>query len=475
MNNSTLALDLPPVPEAANSSAAQALWRTVRDELRKTLPQGEYQNWFEQITCCGIQENRLLLLANSDFAELWVNRNYQDLLARQITLAAGRNMTFHLNAPAAVPAAPTVSGPLPAASPVPVLRRQETAVLPAAINADNTFENFIVAPENAMAHAASLAVASDPGRVHNPLFIYGATGLGKTHLLHAIAIAVMHRSPRARILYVTSEAFTNDYINAVTEKALPAFRRRYRETDVLLIDDIHFLADKERTQEEFFHTFNDLHNYRKQIILTSDRPAREIAKLEERLVSRFSWGMTADIGAPRLETRIAILRKKAASSGIELDASVILFLAERIARNVRNLEGAIHRLQGYQRVNSNGLAPITIETAGRVLHDLLLEEVKNQITPEFIQTKVAEYYRLPQSDMKAEKRTAQVAFARQVAMYLCAQITGMTRKAIAEAFCKKDHGTVIHACKTVEAQMEVKPDTRRVVDYLTAQITNQRP
>ncbi|MDR2844972.1 MAG: chromosomal replication initiator protein DnaA [Puniceicoccales bacterium] len=456
------------------ANEAQTLWQTVQSELQKTLPQGEYQNWFKDIACVGGDDGQLLLVAPTDFAELWVNRNYQDLLTRQLTLASGRKMTFQLSPPDAVeavfPVAPTAPKP-PAATTAPA---RQTPVIPAAIKANNTFENFIVGPENEMAHAAALAVANDAGNIYNPLFIYGATGLGKTHLLHAIAIAVIRRSPAARILYVTSEAFTNDYIGAVQEKTLTAFRRRYREADVLLIDDIHFLADKERTQEEFFHTFNELHNYHKQIVLTSDRPAREIARLEERLVSRFSWGMTADIGAPSLETRMAILRQKAAVRGLVLEQNVAQFLAERISHNVRNLEGAIHRLAGFTRLNNNGTEAITIEVASRVLHDLILEDVKNQITAEVIQKKVAEYYRIPLPDMTSRKRTAQVAFARQVAMYLCDQITGMSLTAIGDAFGGRDHGTVIHARRTVKEQMEVNPTVKREVDYLALQIGNQR-
>lgn len=452
---------------------SQTLWRTVQSELQKTLPGSEYHSWFEHITCTGGSNDCLLLTTPNEFAELWVNKNYQELLSRQITLAAGRKMTFQLQLlppanEAPPPKATTTTVPPPPPRPTP-------AAPPTAIKSSNTFANFIVAPENEMAHAAALAVANAPGSVYNPLFIYGATGLGKTHLLHAIALAVLQHSPKARILYVTSEAFTNDYINAVQEKSLPAFRRRYRETDVLLIDDIHFLADKERTQEEFFHTFNELHNYHKHIVLTSDRPAREIARLEERLVSRFGWGMTADIAAPRLETRMAILRKKASGHGFELPGDVNQFLAERIAHNVRNLEGAINRLAGFMKLGSGTRGDeLTVDIVSAVLRDLILEDVKNQITAEVIQKKASEYYRIPLADMTSKKRTAQVAFARQVAMYLCEQLTGMSLTAIGEAFGGRDHGTVIHARRTVQGQMQVNPTVKREVEYLSLQIGTQR-
>ncbi|MDR2429447.1 MAG: chromosomal replication initiator protein DnaA [Puniceicoccales bacterium] len=463
---------------------SQTLWRTVQSELQKALPQREYQSWFDQITCTGSDDDCMFLVTPNDFAEIWVNKNYQELLSRQITLAAGRKMTFQLQL---LPSPAGATEPLPGADgttqdlrpasetpppPPPPLR---AAAPPTAIKGSNTFANFIVAPENELAHAAALSVANDPGKGPNPLFIYGATGLGKTHLMHAIALAVLQRSPGARILYVTSEAFTNDYINSVQEKTLPAFRRRYRETDVLLVDDIHFLADKERTQEEFFHTFNALNNYHKQIVLTSDRPAREIARLEERLVTRFNWGMTADITAPRLETRMAILQKKASVYGFEIPGAVNQYLAERIAHNVRNLEGAINRLAGFMKLGSGTRGDeLTIDIVSTVLRDLILEDVKNKITAEVIQKKVAEYYRLHLADMTSKKRTSQVAFPRQMAMYLCEQLTDMTLTAIGEAFGGRDHGTVIHARRTVQGQMEVNATVKREVEYLTLQIGTQR-
>ncbi|MDR2982401.1 MAG: chromosomal replication initiator protein DnaA [Puniceicoccales bacterium] len=458
------------------SSVAQALWRTVQGELRKILPASEYTNWFEHMTCRAEEGDCLILVAPNDFAELWVNKNFQDLLTRHITLAAGRKMGYRLVAPDSVKSAdaPQASAVVekPVATPIATARNPVIASMPPAIKSSNTFENFIVGPENEMAHGASLAVANDPGHVYNPLFIYGATGLGKTHIMHAIAHSVIRRNPQARIVYVSSEAFTNDYILALQEGTISNFRRRYREIDVLLIDDIHFLAGKESTQDEFFHTFNELHNCHKQIVLTSDRPVSEIAKLQERLVSRFTWGMTADIKAPGLETRTAILRKKALVRGVQLSDEVIGFLASRIARNVRNLEGAILRLSGYAQLSSS---PVTIETVERVLHDVLLEEAASQITPEVIQKKVAEYYRISGNDMTSKRRTSNIAFPRQVAMYLCTQLTGMSLVSIGDAFGGRDHGTVIHARKTVEGQMEVDQNVRRAVDYLSVQISSQRP
>ncbi|MDR2513333.1 MAG: chromosomal replication initiator protein DnaA [Puniceicoccales bacterium] len=454
------------------STPAQKLWRTAQNELKTTLTQDIYENFFEKIACNGSEADTLLLLAPTEFTAMWIDENFAGLLREKLTLAAGRQVSYRLDFPQSENPAPEPPLPTKVHKNISPAHgdTDEFPPLPPAIKDSNTFENFIVAPENELAHAASLAVSEAPGNQYNPLFVYGATGLGKTHLLHAIAHAVLRRKPDSHILYVTCEAFTNDYINAVQERSLTAFRQRYRKVDILLIDDIHFLADKERTQEEFFHTFNELHNYRKQIVLTSDRTAREISRLEERLISRFSWGYTADIGAPSLETRNAILRSKAAMRGLELDTKIFDFLAEGIVRNVRNLEGAIQRLHGYQRNNN----AVTIESAKRVLHDLLNEEGRNKITHETIQKRVADHYRIPLSEMTSKKKTAQIAFARQVAMYLCTQLTDASLSAIGNAFGGRDHGTVIHARKTVEGRMEVDLQVRREVEYLTGKITSNQ-
>ncbi|MEY4132350.1 MAG: hypothetical protein RL592_408, partial [Verrucomicrobiota bacterium] len=321
-----------------------SLWETAKSELRNALPRADFETWISSLQPLSIVEGKVLVLeAPSVLTEAWVNSNYAEMLRRQLTLVAGRNMDFRLTA--SVDASREAA---PAPAPVARSSRQSAAAAsPApAIKATNTFDNFIVGPENEMAHGASLAVAKEPGHYYNPLFIHGPTGLGKTHLMHAIAHSVYAANPQARIAYISSETFTNDFIQALQTGSVAAFRRRYRELDLLLIDDIHFLAGKESTQDEFFHTFNELHNNHKQVVLTSDRPASEIAKLQERLVSRFQWGMVASIQAPGLETRIAILRKKAAARGLDLQPEIAEFIASRIARNVRNLEGAVTRIVG---------------------------------------------------------------------------------------------------------------------------------
>jgi chromosomal replication initiator protein len=446
-----------------------SLWETAKNELRNALPRADFETWISSLQPLTIVEGKVLVLeAPSVLTEAWVNSNYAEMLRRQLTLVAGRNMDFRLTASvdASREAAP---------APAPVARASRAAAASAspapAIKATNTFDNFIVGPENEMAHGASLAVAKEPGHYYNPLFIHGPTGLGKTHLMHAIAHSVYAANPQARIAYISSETFTNDFIQALQSGSVAAFRRRYRELDLLLIDDIHFLAGKESTQDEFFHTFNELHNNHKQVVLTSDRPASEIAKLQERLVSRFQWGMVASIQAPGLETRIAILRKKAAARGLELQPEIAEFIASRIARNVRNLEGAVTRIVGLTGMTRK---PLELAQVEKLLHDILVEEASHTLTAEVIQRKVAEHYRIQMSDMTSKRRMQNIAFPRQVAMYLATQLTGMSLVSIGQAFGGRDHGTVIHARKTVVNQMEVDANVRRTVEYLRAQLSMNR-
>jgi chromosomal replication initiator protein len=451
----------------SSSVSHLSLWETAKSELRNVLPRADFETWISSLQPLSIVEGKVLVLeAPSVLTEAWVNSNYAEMLRRQLTLVAGRNMDYRLTA--SVDAAREVA---PAPAPVARASRQAASSPAPAIKATNTFDNFIVGPENEMAHGASLAVAKEPGHYYNPLFIHGPTGLGKTHLMHAIAHSVYAANPQARIAYISSETFTNDFIQALQTGSVASFRRRYRELDLLLIDDIHFLAGKESTQDEFFHTFNELHNNHKQVVLTSDRPASEIAKLQERLVSRFQWGMVCSIQAPGLETRIAILRKKAAARGLDLQPEIAEFIASRIARNVRNLEGAVTRIVGLVGMTRK---PLELTQVEKLLHDILVEEASHTLTAEVIQRKVAEHYRIQMSDMTSKRRMQNIAFPRQVAMYLATQLTGMSLVSIGQAFGGRDHGTVIHARKTVVNQMEVDANVRRTVEYLRAQLSMNR-
>ena len=337
------------------------------------------------------------------------------------------------------------------------------------INPRNSFDAFVVGPNNQFAQAACKAVSDAPARTYNPLFIYGGVGLGKTHLMHAIGQAILAKRKGVKVVYITSEAFTNEFIDSIQNNLLIKFRKRYRQADVLLIDDIQFLADKGRTQEEFFHTFNTLFDGHKQIVLSSDRPPSEIANLEARLVSRFEWGLTAELQAPDTETRVAILRKKAQSVDIKLDDDVLQFLAERIRTNVRRLEGALMRVASYVSLN-NGRAP-GVERIEQLLKDILHEEARRAISIEQIQKRVAEHFDVRLADMTSKRRPANIAFPRQIAMYLARELTKTSLTEIGEAFGGRDHGTVLHAHRLVKDRIAKEERTRQIVSFLDAQLS----
>ena len=319
---------------------------------------------------------------------------------------------------------------------------------------------------NQFAYAACMAVSEEPAKRYNPLFIYGGVGLGKTHLMHAIGHHLRARK-KAKVLYITSEHFTNEFIDAIQNGSLPKFRRRYRQADVLLIDDIQFLAGKERSQEEFFHTFNTLFDHHKQIVLSSDRPPAEIQNLEARLVSRFEWGMTAELLPPDAETRTAILQKKAEGMQIRIDRDVVAFLAARVRSNVRRLEGALMRVASYASLN-NGHMP-TPDRLEHLLKDLLQEEARRSVTIDQIKTRVAEHFDLRLADMTSKRRPANIAFPRQVAMYFARELTKSSLCEIGDAFGGRDHGTVIHAHRLVKERIKNDEKIRQVVSYLDGQ------
>ena len=335
------------------------------------------------------------------------------------------------------------------------------------MNPRNTFDTFVVGSNNQFAHGAAIAVAKTPAKTYNPFFVYGGSGLGKTHLLQAIGHFVINNQKPARVVYLSSEQFTNEFIDAIQHGTLVKFRKKYRYADILMIDDIQFLAGKERSQEEFFHTFNTLHDGHKQIVLSSDRPASEIEKLEHRLVSRFEWGMTAELQPPDIETRIAILKKKAEGLNIALDAWVIEFLADRIRNNVRRLEGALMRVASYKSLSDR---EITREVIENLLRDIFQEQARRAVTIEQIQRKVAEHFDVRLADMTSKRRPANIAFPRQVAMFLARELTNSSLSDIGDAFGGKDHGTVIHACKLVKRRIEEDEQTRHVIRLLDSQL-----
>ncbi len=458
-----------------STTTSSSLWETVKCDLKGLFPEEVFQMWFEPITCVEATDDSLVLGVPNEFAAIWVHDNYLDLLTQRARLTSGRmvSVTLRKGDSAAGAANHLASGtelakPSRAAAGHARKLRTDERLATANLNPRNTFENFVVGSNNQLAHAASIAVAQAPAQAYNPLFLYGDTGLGKTHLMHAVGHQILRNNPDAKVAYLSSEKFTNEFIHAIQENTLTKFRQRYRHVDVLLIDDIHFLSGKERIQEEFFHTFNELFEAQKQIFLSSDRPANEIAKLESRLVSRFQWGLVADIQSPDFETRVAILRTKAATLKAELAPEVITFIAQHISKNVRRLEGALIKVASYSALTNRR---IDIPTVEMLLKDVLMEQAQSQLTIDTIQKRVADYYQLRHSDMLSKRRPNNLAIPRQIAMYLARILTKHSLQEIGENFGGRDHGTVIHACKSVEAMMEQSDQTRSSIEFLKNQLS----
>ncbi|MCM2274295.1 MAG: chromosomal replication initiator protein DnaA [Candidatus Didemnitutus sp.] len=454
-------------------SSQTSLWETVKCDLKGLFPDDVFQMWFEPMQCLESTEDSVVLGVPNDFAAIWIHDNYLDLISQRLRLTAGHlvHVTLRKVDAAGHPAPIARAEPAPrsrVAAKARPIRYDDRSAAGGALNPRNTFENFVVGANNQLAHAASLAVAQAPAQAYNPLFIHGSTGLGKTHLMHAIGHSILQRNPDAKVAYLSTEKFTNEYIHAIQENALTKFRQRYRNVDVLLIDDIQFLAGKERIQEEFFHTFNDLFESGKQIILSSDRPVTEIAALEARLVSRFQWGLAADIQSPDLETRVAILRTKASSLKVDIPMSVLEFMAQHISKNIRRLEGALIKVSSFTALTGK---PLDLPTAENLLKDVLMEEAQNRLSIEAIQKRVADHYQIRHSDMTSKRRPNAIAFPRQIAMYLCRQLTRHSLQEVGDAFGGRDHGTVIHAIKTVENMMETDDSVRGSVDFLRAQLS----
>jgi len=423
--------------------------------------------WFAPLRASAIDNNSVTLEAANEFSGVWLKDNYLSLLQDAFAAAAGRQLQVKFKIAAGN--APAPSAPTPTAVKTKTFdsAHDRPASTELHFNPKNTFESFVVGNNNNFAYAAALAVAQAPGKSYNPLFLYGGVGLGKTHLLHAIGQHVSANKKGARVAYLSSEKFTNEYIDGIQNNLLARFRKKYRQTDVLLIDDIQFLAGKERIQEEFFHTFNALHEAHKQIVLTCDRPASEIQGLEHRLVSRFEWGLVTDLQPPDVEMRLAILQKKAQLMNVTLPEEILNFLANRIRTNVRRLEGALIRVASYASLTGKKL---TIETVESLLREILHEEGRFSINIEVIQKKVAEHFDIRLADMTSKRRPENIAFPRQIAMYLSRQLTESSLNTIGEAYGGRDHGTVLHACRLVKDRMEVDSNVRQVVHYLEKQL-----
>lgn len=450
------------------TAAAAAIWERAKEGLFSVVGDKVYESWFSNLEPAGSDDETMRLSADGEFTAIWIRDNYMDVLSNQISLAASHNMKVEIvareespqsedriEAPRTAPR--RISAPKPSVSPIPP-----------SINPRNTFESFVVGESNRFAHAAALAVAQNIGVAFNPLFIYGATGLGKTHLMHAIAHFVLKNNPSAAIAYVSSENFVNEYVAALRDGNIANFRKRYRNTDVLLIDDVQFFAGKERCQEEFFHTFNELFNSGRQIVLSCDKPINEVSDIEQRLVSRFGWGVSVDIQAPDYETRLAILQKKAALLGRDtaIEPAVLELLARKFTKSIRRMEGALTNLIGYASLINSGNA-VTLEKANELLADAFCEENENAaVDIDKIQKKTAESFNIDPSEIVGKRRPANIAMARQIAMYLSRKLTTHSLQEIGRQFGGRDHGTVMHAIKVIGNAMENDENIRRKVDYL---------
>lgn len=433
-----------------------------------------YNLWFSPLRAVGLENETFTLEVADDFCEVWLKDNYLGLISDVLAQACGQNLKVKFRVSAGGNLGPRPGSDhkpkvKPVAQPEIAERHSSNHAARAEVtfNPKNTFDSFVVGENNNHAHAAAMAVSQAPGKSYNPLFLYGGVGLGKTHLLHAIGQYVGETKKGARVTFLSSEKFTNEYIDAIQNNRVVAFRRKHRQADVLLIDDIQFLAGKERIQEEFFHTFNALHEAHKQIVLTCDRPAAEIQNLEQRLVSRFEWGLVTELQPPDVETRMAILRKKEKAMGVELPDEIISFLANRIRTNIRRLEGALIRVASFASLTGKKLTQPVVEG---LLREVLHEEGRFTVNIESIQKKVAEHFDIRMADMTSKRRPENIAFPRQVAMFLSRQMTESSLNTIGEAFGGRDHGTVLHACRLVKDRMEVDANVRQTVLYLEKQL-----
>jgi chromosomal replication initiator protein len=446
---------------------AKQVWRAALGELQVSLSPANYETWLRDTQLLDVDDQRFRIAVPNGFAKDWLESRYRSLISQTLARIVGYSVQveFVIGStpdgsidPSALELA---QGP---ASPAPQVRVEPTRAGGEGgatyLNPRYTFSNFIVGSANRLAHAASLSVAERPGHAYNPLFLYGGVGLGKTHLMHAIGNQVIAKFPRKRVVYATSEKFTNEFITSIQQGKIDEFRARYRRIDLLLIDDIQFIADKERTQEEFFHTFNAIHEDGKQIVLSSDRPPKAILTLEERLRSRFEWGLIADLTAPDLETRIAILRAKAEEGAVPITSDVIEFIARKVVSNIRELEGALNRMVAYA---SMGAIPIGIELAQAVLSNVLYNPKKRQVTPERIARVVADYYSVPIDVLQGQKRDKAIVVPRQIAMFLMRAETDVSLLRIGAELGGRDHSTVLHACDKITREVAVNDELRREI------------
>ncbi|WP_066296000.1 chromosomal replication initiator protein DnaA [Bacillus sp. FJAT-29937] len=440
------------------------LWNNALTSIEKKISKPSYETWLKSTKAHSLQGDTLTITAPNEFARDWLEERYSQLISGILYDITGEELGVKF----IIPQNQNEEGLNFPNPPRKADKEDEHPELPLnMLNPKYTFDTFVIGSGNRFAHAASLAVAEAPAKAYNPLFIYGGVGLGKTHLMHAIGHYVLDHNPSAKVVYLSSEKFTNEFINSIRDNKAVDFRNKYRKVDVLLIDDIQFLAGKESTQEEFFHTFNTLHEESKQIIISSDRPPKEIPTLEDRLRSRFEWGLITDITPPDLETRIAILRKKAKAEGLDIPNEVMLYIANQIDSNIRELEGALIRVVAYSSLINKD---INADLAAEALKDIIPSSKPKVITILDIQRVVGEHYNVKLEDFKAKKRTKSVAFPRQIAMYLSRELTDFSLPKIGEEFGGRDHTTVIHAhekiSKLVQTDTQFQKEIKEIHEIL---------
>jgi len=437
----------------------ESLWQNALELLKYEVSPISFNTWIKTIEPISMNSSTIELGVPADFNKGILQSRYSHLIKNTIQQLTSKDYNIVFTVASEDGEYKTSSNE----------NSVDDAVV-SALNPKYTFDTFVIGNSNRFAHAAAVAVAEAPAKAYNPLFLYGGVGLGKTHLMHAIGHYVLSQNPSAKVLYVSSEKFTNELINAIKDDKNEEFRAKYRNIDVFLMDDIQFIAGKERTQEEFFHTFNALYDAGKQIIISSDKPPKEITTLEERLRSRFEWGLIADIQQPDLETRIAILRKKAQLENLTIANEVMIFIADKVASNIRELEGALNKVVAFASLTKNEITP---ELAAEALKDILSTNKPKIITGSLIIETVARYFDLKPEDFKSKKRNREIAFPRQIAMYLCRELTDLSLPKIGDTFGGRDHTTVMHAFDKIIEEMNNNPETRRTIEELKKSITGK--
>ncbi|WP_027626048.1 chromosomal replication initiator protein DnaA [Clostridium lundense] len=452
------------------STQLKDIWEKTLNIIKGELTEVSFNTWIKSIVPIKIENDSIFLCVPNDFTRGILNSRYKDLIINALKLITSKkyNVEFFITSE-------DVTDLEPKNKESEIIQKQNANIvisddMSTMLNPKYTFDSFVIGNSNRFAHAASLAVAEAPAKAYNPLFIYGGVGLGKTHLMHAIGHYVLQNNPKSKVVYVSSEKFTNELINSIKDDKNVEFRNKYRNVDILLIDDIQFIAGKERTQEEFFHTFNALYEANKQIILSSDRPPKEIPTLEDRLRSRFEWGLIADIQAPDFETRMAILKKKADVEHLNIPNEVMVYIATKIKSNIRELEGALIRIVAFSSLTNK---EISVDLASEALKDIISNKQSKQVTIDLIQDIVASYFNLRVEDFKSARRTRNVAFPRQIAMYLCRKLTDTSLPKIGEEFGGRDHTTVIHAYEKISTSLKQDESLQNTVNDLTKKITQK--